>query len=227
MPRNSRESINTTFLHVMTQGIEKSFIFNNSDDINFYIKLMYKYHKEYNIRIIAYCIMNNHAHMLLEIKSIKSLSEYMHKLNGAYGKYYNSKYNRVGFVFRDRFKSEGIYNEKHLYNCIHYIHNNPVAAGICKTPEEYPYSNYKKNYFSQIDEIPFIDIDEDKNIFFENIINDFLKKNNLTIDKLKKDKLKLKEIVGLLKNKYNLSYAEIATKLMSNKSTIYRIDNSK
>ena len=186
MPRYSRKSINTPFLHVMTQGIEKKFIFNYAEDINFYIKLMYKYRIEYEIKIIAYCIMNNHVHMLLKIKSINSLSEYMHKLNGTYGKYYNTKYNRVGFVFRDRFKSEGIYNEKHLYNCIHYIYNNPVVAGICKKPEEYPYSNYKKYDYLEIEDIPFIDTKEDKNTICENLIKNFLNKNNLDFNMLKK-----------------------------------------
>ena len=227
MPRHSRESIETSFLHIMTQGIEKKYIFNCANDINYYIKLMYKFQKMYDIEIIAYCIMNNHAHMLLEVKSLKSLSEYMHSLNGIYGIYYNNKYNRVGFVFRDRFKSEGIYNEKHLYNCIHYIYNNPVVAGICKKPEEYPYSNYKKINSLEIEETSFIDVEEDKNMICDSIINEFLEKNNLDIDILKKEKIKLKELVQLLKKRCNFSYGEIATKLRSSKSMIYRIDHLK
>ena len=56
-----------------------------------------------------------------------------------YGRYYNKKYNRVGYVFRDRYKSEGIHREEHLYSCIRYIYNNPVKAGLCSHAKEYSY----------------------------------------------------------------------------------------
>ena len=59
MPRFSRESINTTYFHVMTQGIDKKYIFNEPAEIKFYIKIMYELLKEHNVKIIAYCIMNN------------------------------------------------------------------------------------------------------------------------------------------------------------------------
>ena len=87
----------------------------------------------------------------------------MHCLNTKYGLYYNKKYNRVGYVFRDRYKAEGIYSEKQLYHCIKYIFNNPVKAGICNKAEEYEFSNYKKmkdNY--EEEEYDFIDVEEDK-----------------------------------------------------------------
>ena len=46
-------------------------------------------------------------------------------------------------MFRSRYKSEGIYDEKYLYNCMRYIYNNPVKAGICEEIKDYPYSNYQ------------------------------------------------------------------------------------
>lgn len=173
MSRLPRNNMKTPFFHVITQGIEKSFIFEKPEDIKYYVKIMYKIKEEHNINIIAYCIMNNHTHMLIETKSIEQLSKYMQRINTTYGKYYNKKYSRVGYVFRDRYKAEGIYSEKHLYNCIKYIHNNPVKAGICNKAEEYPYSNYKmmktefKERYSLMtnsecnnEEYVFIDVDE-------------------------------------------------------------------
>ena len=115
MPRYPRNYIKTHFFHIITQGINKNYIFENPEDIKYYIKIMYKLSKEYKIKLIAYCIMNNHAHMLLEVNELDNLIKYMHSINTRYGKYYNKRYNRVGYVFRDRYKSEGIYNEKHLY----------------------------------------------------------------------------------------------------------------
>ncbi|MGN1351462.1 MAG: transposase [Clostridia bacterium] len=135
MPRFPRNYLKTSFFHVMSQGINKNFIFEDSIDIKFYIKNMYEIKDKYNVKIIAYCIMNNHVHMLLETAGVENLSKYMHCLNTRFGQYYNKKYKRVGYVFRDRYKAEGIYSEKQLYNCIKYIYDNPVKAEICKKPE--------------------------------------------------------------------------------------------
>lgn len=151
MPRFSRESIQTTYFHVMTQGIEKKYIFDKPEEIKFYIKIMYELLKEHNLKIIAYCIMNNHAHMLIKAVNVTELSKYMHRLNCKYALYYNKIHNRVGYVFRDRFRTEGIYTERQFYNCIKYIYDNPVKAGICRKPEDYPYSNYKQIPLEMID----------------------------------------------------------------------------
>ena len=118
---------------------------------------MYLINEKYNIKIIAYCIMNNHTHMLLETTDLKNLSKYMQSLNTRYGKYYNKKYKRVGYVFRDRYKAEGIYSEEQLYNCINYIYNNPVKAGICEKAEEYSFSNYRKINIKSNKDYIFID----------------------------------------------------------------------
>ena len=66
----------------------------------------------------------------------------MRSVNTQFALFYNKQKERVGYVFRDRFLSEPIKNEKHLYNCISYIHMNPVAANIVSRPNEYHYSSY-------------------------------------------------------------------------------------
>lgn len=141
MPRKPRKILDTNFVHIVVQGINKEYIFKDEKEILSYITLMYKVNTKYNIEIIAYCIMNNHAHLLLKFNKINELSSYMHWINTQYAKLYNSIHECVGYVFRDRFKSEGIYGEIHLNNCIAYIFNNPVKAGICRLPEDYKYSN--------------------------------------------------------------------------------------
>lgn len=226
MPRFSRKSIGTSFLHVMTQGINKSYIFEKTEDIKFYIKIMYELKKEYNLNIIAYCIMNNHVHILVEVDNISSLSKYMQRLNTRYGKYYNKKYNRVGFVFRNRFRSEGIYNENHLLNCIKYIYENPVKAGICKHASEYPYSNYKETNTEISDNYFFIDTDEEQEQNRKYEIKKFLLKNNIELDDLKKDMQKSKEIIQILKNTYNMSFRAISRELNINRDKISNIYNS-
>ena len=114
MPRKPRNNIKTPFIHIMTQGINKSYIFSEEQDIKYYISTMYNIKEKYSIKIVAYCIMNNHAHILIETNDVDKLSKYMQCLNTKYAIYYNKKYNSIGYVFRDRYRSEEILNENHL-----------------------------------------------------------------------------------------------------------------
>ena len=222
MSRIPRNYIKTSFFHVITQGINKSYIFERAEDIKYYIKIMYQLTKEQKIKVIGYCIMSNHAHMLIETEEIKELSKYMQRLNTKYGKYYNKKYNRVSYVFRDRYRAQGIYTEKYLYNCLRYIYNNPVKAGICKNAEDYPYSNYKKIDGELDEDYTFIDIeDDDKNI--GEIIKKFLKENEMELTDLKREKRKLKELVIILKKQYNISLRNIAKELHMGRETLRKL----
>lgn len=222
MPRFPRSYLKTSFFHVITQGINKSYIFEKKEDIKHYIRLMYKLNKEHKIKIISYCIMNNHTHMLIETKNICELSKYMQRLNTKYAMFYNKKYNRVGYVFRDRYRAEGIYSEEQLYNCIRYIYNNPVKAGICGKAEDYPYSNYKVMDKEVNENYIFIDVDDSQKVC-EEIIQEFLIKKGIEINELKKDKEKLKELIMLLKTKYNISLRKISEKIKIGRETIRKI----
>ena len=86
--------------------------------------------------------MDNHVHILIKCDDINVLSKRLHKVNTCYALYYNKMYNRVGYVFRDRYRAEPIYDYAHLVTCIKYIHNNPLKAGIVDDLNNYPFSSY-------------------------------------------------------------------------------------
>lgn len=67
MSRLPRNYFKTDFFHIVTQGINRSYIFEHSKDIKYYIKIMTKLSKEHKIKILAYCVMNNHTHMLVKV----------------------------------------------------------------------------------------------------------------------------------------------------------------
>lgn len=143
-----------------------------------------------------------------------------------YGRYYNKKYNRVGYVFRDRYRSEGIYNEQHLHRCIRYIYNNPVKARICSHPKEYPYSNYRETIAKSEDEYIFIDTEEDLEVEYKQAIKDYLTKNNIDLKGLKKDAEKSKQLILLLKDHYNISLRKIAKEIEINREKVRQLYKS-
>ena len=142
MSRMSRESFKSNFFHVIVQGNEKRYIFEKYRSKEKYLSSLVKKADKYNIKILAYCIMDNHAHILIYTEKISDLSGYMNSVNTSFGLYYNKMNSRVGYVFKSRYKSVPIRSQKQLYRTLAYIHLNPVNAKMCKYPELYLYSSY-------------------------------------------------------------------------------------
>ena len=91
--------------------------------------------------IYAYCLMPNHVHILLKEEN-EGLSSVVKRISAAYALYYNKKYERVGHLFQDRFKSEPVGDESYFFTLIRYIHQNPVAAGLSEDVASYPWCSW-------------------------------------------------------------------------------------
>jgi len=139
MPRQARIIIDNVCYHTITRGNQKQVVFKEEKDFKKYLKLLSRYKSRYRVRIYAWCIMNNHVHMLIESGA---LSKFMHGLNLSYAQYFQFKYKTVGHVWQDRYKSFIIQKDSYLLNCVSYIEHNPVRADIVLKPEEYPWSSY-------------------------------------------------------------------------------------
>ena len=111
-------------------------------------------------------------------------------------------------------------------NCIKYIYENPVKAGICNKAEEYLYSNYKKIDKELKEGYVFIDVKEDNQRICEEIIEEFLIENKMKLNEVKKDKEKLRELVIILKREYNISLRKIAKEIKLNRETVRKLYNN-
>jgi len=76
------------------------------------------------VKILAFCLMPNHYHLLLSSSVKGDISLFMKKLNGGYVKYFNIKYKRKGTLFERKYKSVLIDNEAHFIHMPYYIHFN-------------------------------------------------------------------------------------------------------
>ncbi|MDR7871296.1 MAG: transposase [Tissierellaceae bacterium] len=169
MPRIYRQESPTGYYHVMTRGINKDKIFRYESDKKYLLKIIVEKNREVFCNIYSYCIMDNHLHLLIE-GSIDDLSLLMKKVNSSYAFYYNSKNNRIGPVFQDRFKSEIIFNDEHFLCVLRYIHNNPVKANMVSKAEFYNRSSMKE-YIEGENHIITRDALEIVNINFKTIDN--------------------------------------------------------
>ena len=248
MPRIARNSFETSFFHVITQGVNREYIFSKQEYIENYLHLLNKYKEEYNVSILAYCIMNNHAHLLIYTPHVNNMGKFMHIVDGIYGQYYNKKESRVGIVFRNRYVSEPIYNERYLAKCINYIHMNPVKAGIVNKSEKYQYSSsrdYKNNtgiaknpillqafgkdfssWLNEYDiEGAFEDVDVSREELIEEGIKRFEKIKNKELKEILENRANKKEIVNYLKNEYKIKYVEMMQRLHITQGEMNRLKN--
>ncbi|MEL7564820.1 MAG: transposase [Dehalobacterium sp.] len=164
MPRQMRVQSRTKIYHVMIRGNEKRNLFLDDEDRRKFLDLLREKNKEHKYAIYAYCLMENHVHLVIN-EGEDEISRIMKRINTSYAYYFNNKYHRVGHVFQDRFRSEAIEREKYLLAVVRYIHNNPVKAGVVANLAEYHWSSFNDYIDDNIDNLQIIDSDTVLGIF--------------------------------------------------------------
>ena len=140
MPRTARKKSATGIYHIMVRGINRQEIFQDEEDKSAYLDRVSKYKLECDFEIYAYCLMNNHVHLLIK-EGKEAIQQIMKKIGTSYVYWYNFKYGRVGHLFQDRYKSEAVENDRYLLTVARYIHQNPVKVGL-KMEEWTSYNDY-------------------------------------------------------------------------------------
>lgn len=141
MPRMARKKSSMQIYHVMLRGINKQQIFLDPEDNRYFIGLLKRYKVQCGYEIYAYCLMGNHVHLLIREGDGTSTGDIFRHIGSAFVYWYNIKYERSGHLFQDRFRSESVEDEAYLLTVFRYILMNPVKAGLCARPEQYPYSS--------------------------------------------------------------------------------------
>lgn len=141
MPRTARSISESGFLHIMIRGLNKQLIFHENNDYEYFIYLMNKTKEKCDVSLHAYCLLPNHAHILLRSLD-KQPGKYIQHIGTSYAQHYNKVNERVGHLFQDRYKSEMINTDEYFMAALRYIHYNPVKAGLVKQPEQYSWSSY-------------------------------------------------------------------------------------
>lgn len=145
MPRRPRIISSTGIYHIILRSVNQHIIFEDDSDFQKFLQVLSDCKKKYDVDIYAYCLMDNHIHIMINSPP-EVLSSFFQSLGTRFARWHNKKYSRSGHLFQDRFHSRVIENQKYFLSTLVYIHNNPVKAQICRVPSEYRWSSYNAYY---------------------------------------------------------------------------------
>ena len=210
MPRLPRIEI-PGYYHIVNRGVERRKVFHSDEDFEYFLNLIIESSILHNVIIHNYCLMDNHYHLLLELKD-ENLSRFMQNINSSYANYFNKKYQRSGHLWQGRFKSWYVTSEAYLFTLIRYIEYNPIKAKIVKSLKDYKYSSYHQ-FFNNIPDFlqnSWIvdnykdDIDSIERFFESEIsledLNEMQKASSLVETSLNKKELDEKYLINLFKD---------------------------
>lgn len=209
MPRTARKKSRSGIYHIIMRGINRQTIFEDEEDCVQFVEALKRYKEKSGYEVYAYCLMGNHVHLLMKI-GIEPLEQVMRRLCGSYVYWYNNKYQRVGNLFQDRFKSEPVEDDKYFQIVLRYIHQNPVKAGLVKHVKEYQWSSFHE-YINQANLVnrdlllEMISDDREKRIQeFIEYTNDVRDHECLDIDNNIRQRMADEEARGIIKAVCNL-----------------------
>ena len=130
--------------HVTSRGNDRQAIYETKADRYKFLKLLEQACKRHQWSVYAYCLMDNHYHLLIETREA-TLSKGMRHLNGVYTQWYNNtrKEKRFGHLFQGRYKAILVERDSYLLELSRYIVLNPLRAGMLKELSDYPWSSYR------------------------------------------------------------------------------------
>ena len=150
------------FYHIYNRGNNSEKIFFSEENYAYFLKLLTKYIFPV-ADIYAYCLLNNHFHILVRIKEkneieinklkfstvekpkeVSASRQFSHFLN-AYSQAVNKKYARTGSLFEKRFERKRISDDHYLRQVILYINSKPLKHNLVEKPEDYKWSSYNSH----------------------------------------------------------------------------------
>ena len=128
--------------HAYARGVNRVVIFLDDEDRERYLALLGKVVERHGWRCLAFCLMQNHVHLLVQTPGA-DLGRGMQRLHGVYAQYFNRRHGRSGHLFQGRFGTKVMRSDAQLLLAARYIARNPVKAGLCGEATEWRWSHHR------------------------------------------------------------------------------------
>ncbi len=141
MPRTARASQGGYCYHVLNRGNGRRTVFHKDGDFAAFVKLLRQAGERIPVRLLAYCLMPNHFHLVLWPREDGDLSDYMMWLLTAHVRRYHQHYHSSGHVWQGRFRAFAIQEDVHLLTVLRYVERNPVRAALTERAQDWLWSS--------------------------------------------------------------------------------------
>jgi REP element-mobilizing transposase RayT len=141
MPRAPRQEYEGGIYHVFARGVNRMRTFVDAEDYSRYLSLLAAVVDHHGWRCLAYCLMPNHVHLLIETPR-PNLGTGIQWMHGLYAQLFNERHSRIGHLFQGRYRAELVRDAEYLTTVVPYIAMNPVAAVLCAQPADWPWSSH-------------------------------------------------------------------------------------
>lgn len=142
MPRRARGTLEAGFYHVTTRATGPIPFFRDDVDRNDFCSRLSRTVKDQHWRCNAFCLMTTHYHLMVDVAE-DALQAAMQWLNGTYAQRFNRRHGRWGHLSGARYSCTLIESDRHMLRAFRYIALNPVVAGLCERPQDWPWSSYR------------------------------------------------------------------------------------
>jgi putative transposase len=139
--------------HITQRGNNRATVFFDDEDRQTYLKLLGLYASKHELQIWAYCLMDNHVHLLAVPQTETSLARGIGLTNQVYTQYLNRKLCQSGRIWQNRFFSCVVERNQYLWAVARYIVRNPLKVGLAERAEEYPWSSARAHLTGEGDTI--------------------------------------------------------------------------
>ncbi len=131
-----------TYFHIYNRGVNRNTVFFDDENYRFFIQRMSEYLTP-ELDVIAYCLMPNHFHFLVQQHQPEAISTFMGRISKSYVQAVNMRFNRTGHLFEGKYKINEIDTVQYLVHLSSYIHLNPVRAGLVNEVKDWRFRSYK------------------------------------------------------------------------------------
>jgi len=142
--------------HITCRGNRRQPIFVDDYDRERFLVLLAKVSKKLGWRVIAYCLMTNHVHLVIDVPAL-TISRGMQILNGQFAQAFNRRHGYVGHLFQGRFHDVRVDTEAYLLQVSKYVVLNPARAGMVQEAVEWRWSSHRA-VLGKVQPPPFLDV---------------------------------------------------------------------
>ena len=141
MPRTARQVPGGICYHVINRGNGRATVFHEEADYRDFLNLFTRAKAYLPMRLLAYCLMPNHFHLVLWPHRDGDLSQWMRWLLTAQVRRHHKRHGGSGRLWQGRYKAFPIQEDHHLLTVLRYVELNPCRAGLAERAETWPWSS--------------------------------------------------------------------------------------